>query len=532
MTSKYYSTFKLVAGLLISLYPSCLLAQEQGQDRRYSMGIGAPGSVSYNIGVGFSSVVKLIAMPEGGPDLGTVSTDGYHDSLQRIIDGTAQFAIVDSVSAQKARDGTESFQGKGLGDQLKVVAALWRDVDHFFLANEYAQSGTIGDLAVLSGQDIATDSASHWVARDIMARFGASIDFDDEPTWSEWNTPLEAFDRDEVAGFVVTGVASSSEVLDLMQRLDGRAQLLEFSRRQLANIDAGWHAHVLTPDAYPGLATQIDTAARTVMLVAHESVPEDDVYQLTKVIFDNLPYLTNMDEVAGHISLDHAQQEINLPVHPGAARYYQDVAASPASSNSQVAELQNGHENHASQENQAGHENHAGHGAAHEKAEQHNGHNGAAPEEHIHDEAMLSRARAEIHDNEEVLKIGRPLVLRHPETEIFNVYFGLGKVDLLDKDLAKVNMITEKIMAFHKSKGREPEVYVEGYTDSTGDWKLNYEIAHKRARGVMDLLINEGVPKSWIHISDYSEQGLAVPTADGVAEERNRRVEITIIPQG
>jgi outer membrane protein OmpA-like peptidoglycan-associated protein len=144
---------------------------------------------------------------------------------------------------------------------------------------------------------------------------------------------------------------------------------------------------------------------------------------------------------------------------------------------------------------------------------------------------MLSRARAEVHDNEEVLKIGRPPVLRHPETEIINIYFGLGKTDLFEKDLAKISMITGQIMAFHQSTGKEPEVYVEGHTDSSGSWKTNYEIAHRRARSVSELLIAEGVPSSWIHISDYSEQGLAIPTADGVAEERNRRVEITIIPQ-
>lgn len=519
MTSKYYRTFNLVAGLIIGLQASHLHAEEHGQDKQYVMGIGAPGSVSYNIGIGFSSVIKLILMPDGGPDLAALSTEGYHQSLQNIIDGSAQFAIIDSVSAQMARDGTGRFQGKGLGDQLTVIATLWHDVDHFILANEHAQSGTIGDLAFVSGQDLATDPASHQVAREIMTRFGADIGNDEGPLWSEWETPLDAFDRGEISGFVVTGPISSSYVLDMLQRLDGRAQLLEFSRRQMAKIDDGWHAQVLTPNAYPGLATQIDTAARTVMLVAHAAVPEEDVYRLVKVIFENLPYLANMDEAAKHISLDHAQQEINLPMHPSAARYYQDVNALPGSSSDQVTEPQS--------KKSDMHANHAGHGGA----DQHSSQSEETPEDHIHDEAMLSRARAEIHDNEEVLKIGRPPVLRHPETEIFNIYFGLGKTNLFDKDFAKISMITDRIMTFHKSTGREPEVYVEGHTDSSGSWKTNYEIAHRRARSVKELLIAEGVPLSWIHISDYSEQGLAIPTADGVAEERNRRVEITVIPQ-
>jgi OOP family OmpA-OmpF porin len=144
---------------------------------------------------------------------------------------------------------------------------------------------------------------------------------------------------------------------------------------------------------------------------------------------------------------------------------------------------------------------------------------------------MLTRARAEVHDGEVILKIGRPPVLRHPETEIFTVYFGLGKTDLASDEIAKVRQAAGHSVEIFRKHGREPEIYVEGHTDRSGSWETNYEIAHRRARSVTDLLLAEGMPESWIHISDYSEEGLAIPTADGVAEERNRRVEITVIPQ-
>lgn len=514
---------KLVVGLFFGLQAGHLFAEEPGQNRKYLMGVGAPGSVPYNIGVGIGTVIKLVLMPKDGLDVSPVSAEGYHHNLKQIIDGHTQLAIVDSVSAQMARDGTGPFQNQGLGDQLTALATLWHDVDHFIVANEHARSGTISDLALLSSQELATNSTSHQVAREIMSRFGANIDIDDGAFWSEWETPLDAFDRGEIAGFAVTGPAPSSDVLYMLQQLDGRAHLLEFSRRQMAKIDDGWHAHSLAPEVYPGLATQIDTAARTVMLVAHAEASEEAIYQIVKTIFENLPYLRNMDEAATSISLDQAQQNLNLPLHPGAARYYQEAGPllvgsdGPADPQSTQSDL---------------HANLAGHGDNHQNTDQHSSLGKEALKEHIHDEAMLSRARAEFHDDKEVLKIGRPPVLRHPETEIFNVYFGLGETALADNDIAQMRKIVGRIMAFHESKGREPEVYVEGHTDSSGSWETNYEIAHRRARSVKEILISEGVPLSWIHISDYSEQGLAVPTADGVQEERNRRVEITIVPQG
>ncbi|MEM7042884.1 MAG: OmpA family protein, partial [Pseudomonadota bacterium] len=211
------------------------------------------------------------------------------------------------------------------------------------------------------------------------------------------------------------------------------------------------------------------------------------------------------------------------PLHPGAVRYYQQVGLI-AEGTSDPGALQV----NAAAADHSAHANHSGHGD-HSAHANHSG--GGHPPEHVHDEAMLARARAEVHDGDVILKIGRPDVLSHPETEIHNIYFGLGKTDPAGEDAARVREVKGRIMAVYETYGREPEVYVEGHTDRSGSWEINYEIAHSRARSVEAILIDEGVPESWIHISDYSEEGLAVPTADGVEEERNRRVEITIIPQ-
>jgi outer membrane protein OmpA-like peptidoglycan-associated protein len=85
-------------------------------------------------------------------------------------------------------------------------------------------------------------------------------------------------------------------------------------------------------------------------------------------------------------------------------------------------------------------------------------------------------------------------------------------------------------LEIYKTSKKIPEIYVEGHTDSIGDWKINYEIAYRRALSIKNAIISFGVPADWIQVSDHSEEKLAVPTGDGVGNWRNRRVEVIIIP--
>ncbi|MGI9510173.1 MAG: TAXI family TRAP transporter solute-binding subunit [Geminicoccaceae bacterium] len=500
---------KLTTGLILGLQPNLVAAADPEQ---YLIGSGIPGSVPYSIGVGLSSLAQIVLLPEQNLNLSPTTSDGFDDSLRKLIDGTNQFAIVDSVSAHQS--------SADLDKEFEAVATLWHEVEHFVIANEYVQSGTISDLAILQSQDLATNLGNFEATRDLLSQFGVRLGDRPEAGTFDWETERSDFDRGATAGLAITGSVPSEVVIETLKQRGGQAQLLEFSHWQMAQIGKGWHAHRLEPDAYPGLAAEVDTVARTMMLVARRDVPEETVYQIVKMMFDNLPYLVTLDDAAAQISLDYALDEIDLPLHPGAVRYYREVGVLTEGSADAGATQLDAAMDHTGHD--MAHAEHAGHGG---------GQHGSEPAEHVHDEAMLARARAEVHDGDVILKIGRPPVLRHPDTEISKVYFGLGKTELAEDGVADVLEVKRRIMEIYETFGREPEVYVEGHTDSVGSWETNYEIAYRRARAVSDILLAEGIPESWIHISDYSEQGLAVPTADGVAEERNRRVEITIIPQ-
>ena len=72
-----------------------------------------------------------------------------------------------------------------------------------------------------------------------------------------------------------------------------------------------------------------------------------------------------------------------------------------------------------------------------------------------------------------------------------------------------------------------PEITVIGHTDRVGSEESNDVLSLQRAQTVRDFILQAGV-RADIEVSGRGEREPIVPTADEVAESRNRRVEINV----
>jgi len=71
-------------------------------------------------------------------------------------------------------------------------------------------------------------------------------------------------------------------------------------------------------------------------------------------------------------------------------------------------------------------------------------------------------------------------------------------------------------------------IEVNGYTDLSGTAAYNQKLSLRRAASVEAELVKDGIQKSEISIHGYGESNPLVPTAPGVREPQNRRVEIVL----
>jgi outer membrane protein OmpA-like peptidoglycan-associated protein len=73
-------------------------------------------------------------------------------------------------------------------------------------------------------------------------------------------------------------------------------------------------------------------------------------------------------------------------------------------------------------------------------------------------------------------------------------------------------------------------IMLAGHTDRSGTPKYNMGLSSRRNDSVRAYLTSHGIPDGAISSQAFGETQPRVPTADGVRELQNRRVEITYGP--
>lgn len=118
---------------------------------------------------------------------------------------------------------------------------------------------------------------------------------------------------------------------------------------------------------------------------------------------------------------------------------------------------------------------------------------------------------------------GRALAAQPEAPARFILYFKSDSTELTKDSQAMI----PKVLAIAKQM-HSVDISVVGYADRAGDEHYNVIISTRRAQAVKKLLINAGIDPANIEATSHGERYPLVPTADGVREPRNRRVEVVI----
>jgi outer membrane protein OmpA-like peptidoglycan-associated protein len=120
-------------------------------------------------------------------------------------------------------------------------------------------------------------------------------------------------------------------------------------------------------------------------------------------------------------------------------------------------------------------------------------------------------------------EFGAALAAQPPRPTRFTLHFVEGTDQLTEPSRA----VFESVFA-ELSRRNVPDILVVGHTDRVGNDAFNDALARQRAESVRVLLIQRGLAADSIVAVGRGRREPVVPTADGVAEPRNRRVEIFV----
>ena len=116
-----------------------------------------------------------------------------------------------------------------------------------------------------------------------------------------------------------------------------------------------------------------------------------------------------------------------------------------------------------------------------------------------------------------------PAPSRPADVNSYMVFFDWDRSNLSAQALNTIKQAADA----YKTKGNA-RIVATGHTDKSGPENYNMALSLRRANAVKDALVRDGVPATAISVVGRGESQPLVPTADGVREPQNRRVEIVI----
>ena len=114
-----------------------------------------------------------------------------------------------------------------------------------------------------------------------------------------------------------------------------------------------------------------------------------------------------------------------------------------------------------------------------------------------------------------------PAVAPAPAPKSYLVFFDFNKSDLTPQAIAIVDTAAK-----NAGPAKVTKLSVTGHTDTVGSDAYNMRLSRRRAESVATELEKQGIPASEIAIFAKGKHDLLIPTADGVKEPQNRRVQI------
>lgn len=268
----------------------------------------------------FGGVICQVLNQATGANITANSTGASVENVRLLASGDADLAIVQTDIQAYAVDGINNFAETGKVENVKAIASLYPEVVQVVTTDK--SLNTVADLKGKAVSVGAAGSGTEINARQFLEAYGLTYDDIDERFLSFAESATALQDGSIAAAFVVAGTPNAAIVelsvarpVKLLSVGDAEAKALIEKYPFFAN-------HTVSKDVYKS-DEDAHTLAIKAVIICRAEMSEDDVYALTKALFEKQPDLASAHAKGAELSLDTALIGV-VPgnVHAGAAKYY------------------------------------------------------------------------------------------------------------------------------------------------------------------------------------------------------------------
>ncbi|CAD5376178.1 putative 31 kDa immunogenic protein [Pseudomonas sp. OF001] len=281
---------------------------------------GGTSGVYYPVGVALSQVYSTGI---DGSKTSVQATKASVENLNLLQAGRGElgFSLADSVD-----DAWKGVADAGFKAPLTRLRAIAGTYPNYIQIVASAESG-IKTLADLKGKRIsvgAAKSGTELNARAIFKAAGLSYEDMGKVEFLPFAESVELIKNRQLDATLQSSGLGMAAIRDLSSVMP--LNFIGVPAEVVAKIGSpAYQARMIPAGTYDGQSEDVPTVAITNILVTHDKVSDEVAYQMTKLMFDNLGRLASSHSAAKDIQLQTATQNLPIPLHPGAERFYKEA---------------------------------------------------------------------------------------------------------------------------------------------------------------------------------------------------------------
>lgn len=283
-----------------------------------TMGTGGTSGTYYGYGGILGNQIKTTA----GITVNVVSTDGSKANILGIDTGNYQLGTVQSDVMAYGWEGLRSFEKEGALKSFRVIGGLYAEAVQLVTMDKNIKS-----VADLKGKKVSIGAAGSGVyfnAIDILGAAGLK-ETDIQPQYQSFGDSADALKDGKIdAAFIVAG-APTPAIQELCTSTEAYLVPIDGDiAKKLMDASPYYTAYKIPAKTYTGQDKEVTTVTVKATLIVSANASEEEVYNITKAIFDNVATITTAHAKGAELSLENATAGITVPFHAGAAKYYSE----------------------------------------------------------------------------------------------------------------------------------------------------------------------------------------------------------------
>ncbi|MBR2079729.1 MAG: TAXI family TRAP transporter solute-binding subunit [Clostridia bacterium] len=287
-----------------------------GSTTTMTMGTGGTQGTYYAYGGILGNQIKAST----GITVNVVSTDGSKANILGIDTGNYQLATVQSDVMAYAAEGSRTFEQEGKIESFSVIGGLYAEAVQLITMDPEIKS-----VADLKGKKVSIGAAGSGVyfnAVDVLAAAGLTED-DIKPQYQSFGDSADALKDGKIdAAFIVAG-APTPAIQELCTSAEAYLVPIDGEvAEKLMETSPYYTVYEVPAETYKGQTEAVKTVTVKATLIVSAAASEEDVYNITKAIFDNAEAITAAHAKGEELSLENATSGMTAPFHAGAAKYF------------------------------------------------------------------------------------------------------------------------------------------------------------------------------------------------------------------